>query len=201
LKDSLPVDLSGFMWSPEIRKKTGGWEECEEEFNKIIKGTLKQPRYLFMSIYKSFTYGMIQLTRNEIGSGLSPYNAGTPPYWQVEHWFPNELNNYLNSRQNKAGGNTLNLKTLNIVYLFILFFSLLFTALLLFGSGFAKLSLDLRLFLLFVLTAIVINSFMTAGLNIPYGRLQTRVVCIFPLAVYSIICMKGIPLNNLFRTD
>ncbi len=182
-KDSLPHDAASFIWSGEIFKNTGGWENSKDEYTKIIIATLKRPKYLFANIYKSFFYGMIQLTDNEIGHGLSAYNEGSAPYGQISWRFHNELNNYLNSRQNKWNGANLNLDLLNTLHLLLIILSLFIFLLLTTSSIYAKLDLTTKIFLIFVIIAIVINSFITAGLNSPYGRLQTRVVWLFPLAL------------------
>ena len=119
-KDSLPNNLGSFIWSSNIIENTGGWINSKDEYNKIITATLKSPKYLFLNICKSLNYGLIQLTKNEIGQGLSAYNHGSPPYGQI-HWrFNDELNNYLNSRQNKWNGVNLKKDTLNTIHLLIL---------------------------------------------------------------------------------
>lgn len=92
-KDSLARDLASFIWAGKVFENTGGWLNSKNEYNKIIKATLKSPKYLFMNIYKSFTYGLVQLTKNEIGQGLSAYNQGSAPYGQISWRFHDELNN------------------------------------------------------------------------------------------------------------
>lgn len=185
-KDNLPVDAASFIWSGDILEKTGGWENSKSEYTKIITATLKQPKYLFANLYKSFSYGLIQLSHNEIGHGLSAYNEGSAPYGQI-HWrFHNELNNYLNSKQNKWKGINLNLDVLNNCHLIVILFSL-FIVLLLFSSSIhLKCNSNTIVFLVFVLISIILNSFITAGLNSPYGRLQTRVVWLLPMSIIII---------------
>lgn len=123
-KDSLPTDLASFLWSGEILDSTGGWVGSKEKYNRIIYAILKEPKYLFLNIYKSFTYGLVHLTKNRIGQGLSSYTEGSPPYGQI-HWeFHHELNNYLNSRQISLKGAHLKLDALNAAHFYILIFSL-----------------------------------------------------------------------------
>lgn len=185
--DTLPLDLATFIWSGDILENTGGWLNSKDEYNKIIIATLKQPKYLFLNIYKSFSYGLIQLTKNEIGQGLSAYNEGSAPYGQI-HWrFHNELNNYLNSRQNKWNGVNLKLDTLNTIHFFIIILSLFIIIYLFSTSIFSKIDTNTMTFLLFVIMAIIINSFITAGLNSPCERFQARIIWMLPLALIILI--------------
>jgi len=186
-KDSLPTTLAAFMWSANIVKNTGGWVNSKEEYKKIINATLKQPEYLFLNIYKSITYGLSQLTMNEIGLKLTPYLKGSPPYEQIKSRFPYELNNYLNSRQNKWKGANLKLNTLNIFQLFILILSLFIIIYLFTTPVLSKLDPKTVTFLLFVILAVIINSFVTAGLNSPTERFQARVIWMVPLALIILV--------------
>lgn len=187
-KDSLPRDLASFIWSDkQILQKCGGWIGSKDEFNKIITATLTEPKYLFLNIYKSITYGFIQLTDNRIGYGLGGYNEGSAPYGLVKDKFPHELNDYLFSRENLWNGVKLKLETLNLFYLVILFISLFFVLYIFTTSLKSKLNSNTIFFLLFVILAIVINSFITAGLNSPYGRFQARIVWLLPFALAILI--------------
>jgi hypothetical protein len=186
-KDSLTGDLGAFIWSGKILEKTGGWVNSKDDYNKIIKGTLTTPNYLFLNIFKSFNYGLIQLTKNQIGQGLTAYNQGSAPYQQI-HWrFYDELTNYLNSRQNKWNGGNLKLDDLNLIHLVILILSLFIVIYLYTSSVLAKLESTTVLFLIFVIMAIVINSFITAGLNSPCERFQARVVWLLPFSLIILI--------------
>ena len=186
-KDSLPVDLATFIWTGNILENTGGWIGSEREYNKIISGTLKQPKYLLMNIYRSITYGFIQLTKNEIGQGLSAYNENSSPYYNINVYYYNEMNNYMNSRQNKWDGVNLKLDKLNSANLLLLILSLFAVILILTSPLLRKINSITFFFLLFALAAIVINSFITAGLNSPCERFQARIVWLLPLAVILIL--------------
>jgi hypothetical protein len=186
-KDSLPVTLASFIWSTNILENTGGWLNSKEEYNKIIAATLKQPKYLFLNIFKSFNYGLIQLTKNEIGQGLSPYLKGSPPYGQINVRFHDELNNYLNSRQNKWKGANFKMNTLNTFHLIILMLSLFIIIYLFTTPILSKMDSKTVIFLIFIILAIIINSFITAGLNSPTERFQARVIWMLPLALIILV--------------
>lgn len=186
-KDSLPGELSEFMWSGKIVEKTGGWLGSEKEYNRIIRGTLIHPRYLFLNIYKSFTYGCIQLANNDIGQGLTAYTEDSPPYGQIKWHFRDELNNYLNSRQNKWNGATLNFTTLNIFHRILLIISLLFIIAIFTTPIRETIQPELITFIIIFLLAIIINAFVTGGLNAPCERYQARIVWLLPLALFILM--------------
>lgn len=186
-KDALPSDLSSFIWSGEILKNTGDWAGSEEEYNLIILESLKNPKYLFLNMYKSVTYGLIQLTRNDIGQGLTAYNEGSAPYSQVSWRFNDELNNYVNSKQNKWNGVGLNFDLLNSVHLIVIVISILFLITLFSTSFYLKIDGTSLFLILFILLALVINAFVTAGLNSPCDRFQARIVWILPLTIIAVI--------------
>ncbi len=185
-KDSLPTDLASFIWSGDVLNKSGGWIESKTEYDKIIKATLTNPGYLILNIYRSITYGLIQLTKNEIGEGLSAYVEGSPPYGQIYWRFNDERNNYLNSRQNHWNGVELNRDLVNTIHVMLLVISLFILILLFSGPLSEKIDKTQRMFLLFILFSIVLNSFVTAGLNSPCSRFQARVVWLLPFALLII---------------
>lgn len=186
-KDSLPTNFSDFMWGGKVFKETGGWLNSEEEYNKIINGTLSQPKFLLLNFYKSFTYGAQQLMRNEIGQGISVLGEGSAPYEHIKKNFPNELNNYMNGKQNQWGGIVLKRDNLNQFYKLLLIGSLLVFFALIFSSLWTKLDRVSKLFVCFTLAGIVLNSFLTAGFNSPTERFQARITWMFPMAILLLL--------------
>jgi len=198
-KDSLPVDLAEFMWSSGIVERTGGWYDSKEEYNKIIYATLKKPRFLLLNLYRSFTYGLIQLTRNDVGYNLTPYTQGSAPFEHISERLPDETNSYLNSKQNKWKGMGLNFETLNTVHQTILLLSVIFLIGIFATSIKSKIDTQTKYFLIFALLAIVINSFFTAGLNAPCERFQARVVWLFPMAIALVFSKNYEMIIGYFR--
>ena len=197
-KDSLPPDLASFIWDGSILKDTGGWIESKDEYSSIIRGTIKQPKYLLLNVYRSVTNGLIQLTMNDIGQGLSPYNEGSAPFGQIQWRFNSELNNYKNSRQNKWERENLNLKNLNSIHFAILIISL-FIISILFSNSKLRSLMDRRtmFFLTFLLLSIIANSFITAGLNAPCERFQARIVWLLPFALIILFAKNFKPLFKI----
>lgn len=203
IKDSLPNNLADFIWDGNTLEKTGGWIDSKEEYKKIIYATLTSHKYLLQNIYRSATYGFIQLTKNEIGQGLSAYNEESAPYGQI-HWrFHDELNNYLNSKQNKWNGNDLNFEKINLIHLIILISSL-FILFFLFASPALISSIDnnTKKFIVFIILSIIISAFITAGLSSPCERFQARVVWLIPFSIIILfvknfkIIIKSLKISN-----
>jgi len=187
-KDSLPTNLSDFMWASNgVLAKTGGWADSKGEYTKIINGMLRNPKYLTMNILKSFTYGCHQLFKNDIGQGLSPNTESSGNAGQIKWRFPYELNNFLNCKQNQWNGVYLNLKTLNAFNLILNILSLFCLLFIFFTSLWRKINTTTLKFLVFSLVAILVNTFITAGLNSPTERFQARVVWLLPLALLIIL--------------
>jgi hypothetical protein len=182
-RDSLPQDLASFIWESDVVERTGGWNASKEEYNAIIKSTLTQSNYLFLNIYRSLTYSFIQMTRVNIGEGLTAYEEDSAPYGQISWRFPNELNNYLNSKQNKWDGVNLQFNLINIAQLILIISSLF--VLIYIGSNrvFPLLDEHTKFFLMFVIISVFINSMVTAGLNAPSARFQARVIWLFPFSM------------------
>lgn len=189
-KDSLPSNLDGFLWeNNSILLKTGGFDNSKVEYNKIIFGTIKSPKYLLINVSKSFLNGVSQLANNEIGSGLIPFDKSTPCD-QIKWRYPNELNNYLNSRQNRRNGIDLNFKYLNAVNLLVLILSF-FLLIIIFTSKICKiLEIKTVQFLMFSVISIIVNSFVTAGLNTVCERFQARVVWLLPFALLIVLIVN-----------
>lgn len=183
-KDSLPGDLASFMWTGDILENTGGWKGSGKEFRKIIRTSLSEPEYLLMNIYQSFFYGLIQLTQNDIGQGLSAYNQNSAPYPHIYNHFNLSINNYLNSRQNLWDGWGLKLDTLNLVHRLLVMLSVFALVwLIATKTVWQKIDPISKFLLISVILFIFINSFITAGLVTPCERFQARVIWLLPLTL------------------
>lgn len=168
-KDSLPTDINGFIWQGDFFEKTGGWENSKDDYNAVIKKSLTSPKYLLINATKSIQYAVTQLMYINVGEGLTAYGDGSAPYGQIAWHFPTELNNYLNSKQNKWNGDRLSFELLTIVF---------WVALILAACFFIVLkSHDKKRYataLTFIILAIILNSMATAMLTSPYERYQSR---------------------------
>lgn len=199
-KDSIPASIGDFLWNESSPfYKTGGWDSSKTEYDKIIEGTLSDPKFLVMNFGKSVNYGLIELTKIDIGQGLTAYNHGSAPYGQINWRFNSELRNYENARQNIWDGSFLNFETLNLFQLILMCISLLALIFIFTVVDFSKVNpLSLNL-LIWILISVIINAFFTAGLNSPCERFQARVIWLVPMAIsiFLIVNWKNIFTKSL----
>jgi hypothetical protein len=102
-KDSLPERAWEFIWlesSPFYAM--GGFEGTKDEFNEIISGTLTSPKYLWMHFKESIKASGDQLIKYRIGDGNGPYLNETPLYKRIAFYFPQEIEAFRTSRQNRS---------------------------------------------------------------------------------------------------
>jgi hypothetical protein len=99
-KDSLPNNGSDFLWLPEsVLYKTGGWAQNTEGYKEINQQIFSSPTYF--KIYFLHTWKVLQfhLFAHNIGEELIPLGLNSPPGWETEAHFKNELPQLLGSKQ------------------------------------------------------------------------------------------------------
>lgn len=99
-KDSLPKNGSDFLWLPEsILYKLGGWGSYSDEFKSLNKAIFTTPKYL--KIYVSHFYKVLtfHLGAHKIGEELIPLGQNSPPGWETEAHFKEELPQLIASKQ------------------------------------------------------------------------------------------------------
>lgn len=179
--NDLPIHAWDFVWDGGgAFVKTGGWDSSKNEYTKIIKGTLIETKYLMLHVKASISSTFTQVQLTDIGDGLWPYLDRTNPFWKIQENYPNELNEYLVSKQNKS---QLVFGKINILYRWILIGSL-FVALLIMIKTRDKFSLlILALIVLFAL----LNAFTTATFANILARLNSRDIWLIPFFCISVI--------------
>ena len=186
-KDSLEKSAMVFLWNwNSTFYKMGGWDKTADEYNYVVRRMNSDPSFFVRNCFDSFRYGLTQLFSNNIGEGLGPYVCPSPPCDFVDMYLPWESNNYRLSRQNngnslmpaadKASDNQAILLVFCAVVLLV-YFSL------------AKNRDMLYYTCVFAVSIVILNSFLTAGINIPYSRLQARIVWIIPFFVL-VLCYQ-----------
>lgn len=200
-KDSIPTDLSGFLWTSNMIEKSGGWEGSREEYTKIIHATLTKPDYLFANIFKSFSAGVQQLFRVEIGQGVSFMGEDSPPYGQIKKHLPKELANFKNSKQNQWQGMALKNHYINLVHKLLLIGSMSIFCFLFFSPVWVSLDKTTKFFVVFILVTIVVNSMVTAGLNAPNERFNARVIWMFPFSMIVLLVVNMKTILNHYKAQ
>lgn len=124
---------------------------------------------------------------NDFGEELSSYGPGMPPYETINKYLNKEIGPYNIAKQNSDVGLASEIKTATQYQNILLLFSGIVLLYYLLGNP----EKDITYFcILFLIACIFLNSFVTAGLNIPYARLQSRVAWLFPLTALIIIIKK-----------
>lgn len=174
IKDSLPLETGGYLWDimGPVQTHPGEWEGANEEYAPIVRAFLLQPRYLKWFIVGAVKATFKQMFQVELGSGLKyRYVEGTPPYWPMKTHFRQELNEYLNSVQNK--GDELPIDFFRMVQ----YISLLLSFGIIGWAVFER-RLDPRLLtlLLLVILFYFFNAAITGVLANVYERLQCKLL-------------------------
>lgn len=195
-KDSLPVDSRAFLWAPKSPVQQQGWEQTGPEYREILLGIFTSPKHLLKFMYTSATASVSQLFQNDIGSGLeSTWYAkpSSPPYAAVANFYPHEMNQYLQSRQNEnLWGQGLDFSKQNILNYFLLIVSMFIIVL---GLGLKEnrglIGNNLKVAALLLLSGVVINAAVTASLANVYDRLQSRISWVIVLVALLILMQLG----------
>ena len=102
-RNSLPEKAYQFVWDEDSPfYKIGGWKESKPEFNEIIFETLTTPKYIGLHIKESLKATFQQLVLFKIGDGNGSFPEGTQLHSRIHKYFPNDLDQYANSRQNQS---------------------------------------------------------------------------------------------------
>jgi hypothetical protein len=172
-KDSLEMCSGNFLWCyPSTLYKTGGWIDTREEYNYIFRQMNSNPRYFLKNMYCSFRFGLSQLFLNKVGNGLGAITGELPPGPHIKKYFLWEHNTFMLSMQYldrlpplfDTINNCQNLLLILSILLFIYYF------------GYTAHNDPESAVIKFILFFVILNSFATAGINIPHERLQCRVV-------------------------
>ena len=182
--EEIPNNVSPFLWaadSPLV--KTGGWGEgTKDQYNSIMIEMLLTPKYFFENLFSTIKATISQLFRVSIGEGLGAYKEGTPPYYVVHEYYPQEANSYDLAHQN---GINFDFDFVNYLHLFVLLISVVFLILVT-NVATGVIPKNQQVILVICVLSILINSSATGGLHFPYARFQSRIVWLLPFSVLLI---------------
>lgn len=178
-KDSLPANANDFLWaenSPLYR--TGGWEANKQDYNKIMYGSLKDPKYIWLHIKMSLIFTARQFKEFNIGDG----NFQFPPGHQLNDFMkelvPRDMH-LMNSARQQNDDFLSNLEPPNKIIYTVVLLSLAITILLFFLKQQMQ-----RPYLVFVITGtlmILFNIWNCATFAQINGRYGCRVMWLIPM--------------------
>lgn len=130
LKDELTYNAADFVWNPEgATCKLGGWKTTRDEYSKIDKAIIKNPKYFKMLIVESVKASAEQFILNEIGDGNTGLLNERNNTLTLIRFFSHEFNFYATSKENRKEGIDFSFfnRIYNVCYvLFALSFIILF---------------------------------------------------------------------------
>lgn len=99
-KDRFPERAFQFHWDQTgAMGSYSGWPEASEEFGRIIRGTLSEPKYIALHIKASLAATWKQLGMYEIGDGWGSFKEGTGVYYILERHMRHDMWAMTKSRQ------------------------------------------------------------------------------------------------------
>ncbi len=178
-KDSLEHSLDQYLWWWNgTLYKTGGWEGTEKEHKFILKSMFSDLNFTVKNIYGSFRFGLTELCLTKVGDGIGPLGKDTPPWIEINKYYHDELNAFLSAKQSTAPFLDRKLDRVNDYNTFLLITSI---CSMLYYFIYKKNKNKEYFYGLLIIIFVIINAFLTAGLNAPCPRFQSRVVWIIPL--------------------
>lgn len=186
-----------FLWDAERSPfyKTGGWEANEEEYNRLLRDLLSNPKYLSWYALNTVESTGKQLFSFEMGDAPA-LHAPQSPYVEVKKYYRDSLREYLLARQSLE---QLDYRALNNRQELLVFISLFGLIVLLsfarYRRHFTKAQLEL---IVFTALGLLANALATSALAATVERYQSRVIWIIPLLFLIMLC-RVVPRHTLWQ--
>jgi hypothetical protein len=182
-KDSLPGSSDEFLWSdhsPLYNYKhpvslDEPWLKAEVAYAPIVKDILSTPAYYPKLIKDAVKYTWDQMISIKISTGKIPFGVNSAPYYPYRDRFPNDLNQFFNSLQNKGN---LHFGVFEIFNRLSVILSLI---LILIGIFYVKPDFVLWFTTAIIALSLLENAFITSVLSVVEDRYQSRIVWLLPL--------------------
>ena len=186
-KDTLPTESWEFIWNPRSPfYQVGAWNGSKAEFNEIIRETYTRPKYIGMQVRASASGTLRQLRLFKIGDGNGVFLSGTVLHARVAHYFPQELQAYSRSAQNRAEQSYV--RVYNRLIPFVVIASLLGLLLLFFTDS--ALWSKLGHSVLLIGSGIVLNAWICATFANAIDRLGSKMIWLLPLLTLTVLLEK-----------
>lgn len=186
-KDSLPANANDFFWKANspLYQANGGWAESKDEYNKIVCGSLKEPKYIWLHAKMSLIFTARQFKEFNIGDGNIPFKPGHMLNDVIKKRVPRDVYLLNNARQQKDDFISSLALPNKIIYVVVLL-SLAVTVLLFFLNQ--KMYQPYKLFVITGTMMIVLNIWNCATFAQINGRYGCRVMWLIPMfAVIGLI--------------
>jgi hypothetical protein len=186
-KEVLPQTLDDFVWKENSPLyKLGGWKATKPEFNKIIYGTMTEPRYISMHVRESVKATYRQLLSFKIGDGNGSFPEGTVLHGRILKFSPNDRKAYESSIQYRDVSG--HLYYVNIIFSVIVVLSILISALFLMIYK-NYLSKPVLFMVVLISAAILLNAWDCATFSTVADRFGSKLIWLAPLTGLMMMVM------------
>ncbi|MEO6831627.1 MAG: hypothetical protein ABI169_05475, partial [Chitinophagaceae bacterium] len=179
-RSEIVTNNNDFIWNDNSPLyKSGGWDANKEDFNRIIKGSITEPRFIKMQIATSIIATGQQLVQFHMGDGNIPFGPETGLQQDVQQYLPKDIPRMNAAAQQQARLLPI-LEKLNIVYDVLIPISLL---VFLVGCIFRwkKLSSALRFLLILLGISVLLNAWDCATFSGTIDRYGCKMIFLIPL--------------------
>jgi hypothetical protein len=181
-RDKLPPDFNSFLWHPASPLyNTGGWDSSKTEYTAIIKDILSTPELRNQYIRMSFVSAAHQFIEVELDHFIWSLGEGSSPWIYIKKHFPNEFENYAESRQTKTGIVTTGWRKVYWLAFGLSFITAFFA---LFRSKTAENELKMVFLLIFLFFCV--NAVVSGALSTVTPRYQNRLFWLLPATNFII---------------
>lgn len=186
-KDRLPPSGGHLLWHDSISPMhlEGGWLATRPEYERIVRSTLTEPRFLLWHFTSSVRSSGDLLTHWTICGALTNKDYRTsksPPYFMIEGTIRSGLKPYLASMQN-GGRGELSMTWPDRIHGTLMLLSVVATIILITRQRSMGVSPTDRALLHFVLGALLIDTIVCASLSAVEDRYLSRITWLLPMAV------------------
>jgi len=187
-KDSLPADANVFWWDANSPLyKTGDWKSVRPEFNEIIHNIFTTPAYTKLYATATVKQALSQAVTFNIGDGNQSFPEGSYVNKMIVAYFPNELNSFNASTQNKE---QILDKVAPANKLFAILVIVCLLAMPYIFARWRNLSTEMKLLLVICLTGTLLNCFDCAAFGIVNGRYGCKMIWLIPFGVLVCVAMN-----------
>lgn len=190
-KDRLPPTGGHLLWHDSISPMhlEGGWLATRPEYDRIVRSTLTEPRYLWWHLTSGLSSAGELFTKWTICGALTNpeyRRPGSPPYDMIEGTIRSGLKPYLASMQN-GGRGELDMTWPDRINGALLLACLGLALFLIIRRQAVRNGPADRTLLVFVLSAVLIDAFICSSLSATEDRYLSRVTWLLPLFVCSVL--------------
>ncbi|MCX6304419.1 MAG: hypothetical protein NT040_05590 [Bacteroidetes bacterium] len=170
--------------------KNGGWEGNRDEFNAIIRDILTTPKYWPRLISREVEATVKQFFSFRTGD-TGPELEGSSSITAIRSHWPESVKEFFQGKQQRK---YLDWTMLNLFQSYLIYFLFFCTMLVYFVPGFNP---KYKMFLTYVLIALLVNAFACGAISGVVERYQSRVIWLLPLPFMLYLANRGVSFSRL----